>query len=85
VVGDPLVDGDRGRDQQQLVGSREGGREAIRVREIGSAYHDAALGEVLDPGDVPAGRDDVRGRHSAPQQRLDGEPAQLTGRSGDND
>ena len=76
---------DRGRDQQQLVRPREGRREAVLVGEVGPAHHDAAVGQVLDPGDVPAGRDDLRGRHSAPQQRLDGKPAQLAGRSGDDD
>ncbi|GAA3115951.1 hypothetical protein GCM10020001_039420 [Nonomuraea salmonea] len=68
-----------------LSAPRECLGQAVRVREVGAAYRDASVGQILDPGDVPAGRDDVRGRDPAPQQCLDGEPAQLAGGSSDDD
>ncbi len=45
----------------------------------------ALRGEVVEGLDPAAGRDDLIGGDASAQQRLDGEPAEVAGGSGDDD
>jgi hypothetical protein len=71
--------------QQDHRRAGERRRQGVEPVEVGQAHVDAALRQVADGFDPPAGGDHVLGRNPALEQRLHHEPPQMPGRPGHDD
>jgi len=59
--------------------------ERLGPGEVGGAHVDAPSGQIIDLVDFPTRGHDLLGGNTALQQRLDGQPAEVTGRAGNDD
>jgi hypothetical protein len=74
----------RAGNQQDDARAGERGRQRLGPVEVGEADVDAAVGEVGDGVDPPAGGDDLLGGYVPFEQRLHGEAPEVPGRAGDD-
>ena len=81
---DPLAGGRAG-NQQHLVRPGKGLPQGIRVVEVDRPDLHAAVGEICEPGHVPARGHDLIRRHIPLEEFFNDKAAELTGCAGDND
>jgi hypothetical protein len=58
--------------------------QGIRVVEVDGPYLHAAVGEICQPGNVPAGGHDLPRGHMPLEEFFDDQAAELTGCAGDD-
>src|SRR6202453_1813083 len=71
-------------DQQQSGRAGEGSAQRSGIGVVGDADVHAGLGEVADPAYLAAGGDDLGGGYAALEQVLDGQAAECSGGTGDD-